>query len=688
MEKTPFPLHPAQKDVFIDQLLNIESPHYNIGGYIRLAGTLDKEKFLQAVSAAPRVFDAYKMRFNSDISNPSFNLDAEYESLELDELDFSKEHNAKEVAHRWMQERFNTPFTINENNLLFDHVLIKVEDREHWFFCRYHHLITDGYGFTVWVQYLASQYKSLVTGDNFSGSYPSYVDEVLKALEIYRSPEYELEGEYWKEKIGSKPPKLLQKKYFNNSSGSRSSTFILEVTDDQKKIFEDLQLLTRVSIQQLTIAALIVYFGKTTNETDFVFGIPLHKRGSKRLRSIIGMFSGIQPFKGSYNEDDILLELLKEISQIQRKDYRYQNYLIGDLTRNFPNSDFEEGYLTQIVVNYEPLNFENDFGETVDATVLRLANEYEVTPLQIVWRDYGKNRPLQLHLHYKNEYFNNEEVSLLAERIIFILEQFPAKLNFKLSTLNTIPEAEYQLLTSFNSSSSGYPSDKTIVDLFEEQVTKTPEAVAVVFEGGQLSYQQLNERANQLAFHLRTKGVKEETCVPICIERSFELIVGILGILKAGGAYVPIDFEYPAERIKFMLKDVSATLLITSKESKHRLPAVENVEVIGIDRDFLNFNYQPTNNLRTATKASSLAYIIYTSGSSGTPKGVMVEHVNVVSLVKDVEYVSSTSNDILLSTGSPSFDATTFEYWSMLLNGGQLVLSTENILLDIPVTKE
>ncbi|MCW3078681.1 non-ribosomal peptide synthetase, partial [Segetibacter sp.] len=687
MKKKPFPLHPSQKEVYIDQLLNVESPHYNIGGYIKLVGSFDKEKFLHIVHAAPKVFDTYKMRFDPDLSVPSFIIDEDYEHVEVDELDFSGKDNARGIGQDWMQERFNTPFAIKKDNLLFEHVLIKIEDKEYWFFCRYHHLITDGYGFTVWVQYLATQYRSLIAGDNLPVSYPSYVQEAVKATEFYNSPDYELEGEYWKEKIKTKPKKLLSKKYFGHDAGSKSATFILELTGDQKKLFEDLQLLTKVGMQQLTIAALIIYFAKTTNEKEFVFGIPLHKRGSKKLRSIIGMFSGIQPFKGDYNEEEILLDLLKEISQIQRKDYRYQNYLIGDLSRHFATSDFEEGYLTQIVVNYEPLNFENDFGPDVNATVLRLANEYEVTPLQLVWRDYGKNRALQLHIHYKNEYFSAKEIELLAHRLLYILEQFPQELSSKTSSINIIPTAEYQLLESFNNTSSAYPSQKTIVELFEEQALKAPEANAVIFGDQKLSYLELNERANQLASYLKNKGVKEGTCMPICIDRSPELMVGILGILKAGGAYVPIDVDYPAERIKFMLNDVAARFILTSEESRKKLQIVQDVEFIELDKEWSVVAKQSKDNVQAAINPFSLAYIIYTSGSTGTPKGVMVEHGNVVSLVKGVEYVSLTDKDILLSTGSPSFDATTFEYWGMLLNGGQLVLCTENTLLDSQLLK-
>jgi amino acid adenylation domain-containing protein len=176
--------------------------------------------------------------------------------------------------------------------------------------------------------------------------------------------------------------------------------------------------------------------------------------------------------------------------------------------------------------------------------------------------------------------------------------------------------------------------------------------------------------------------------VPLCIERGINLIVGILGILKAGGAYVPIDVEYPAERIKFMLQDISATVVLTSGESRRKLSELKNVELLEIDRGWVDSNSESNPDFKSTASSSSLAYIIYTSGSTGKPKGVMVEHGNVVSLVKDVSYVSLTNKDILLSTGSPSFDATTFEYWGMLLNGGTLVLCAEETLLNIALLKE
>ena len=188
--------------------------------------------------------------------------------------------------------KINTPFVVGKDHLLFEQFLIKkVGDNEHWFFGKYHHLITDGYGFTVWIQYLAKAYRCLVSDEEIELTYPSYLDEVLKADQYYHSNQYQLEGEYWKERIKEKPQKFFQKRTSKKNSGShKSSTYILDASEQQAELISQLQLDTKISLQLMTIAALIIYFGKTSSETDFAFGVSLHKRGSKRHRSIVGMF--------------------------------------------------------------------------------------------------------------------------------------------------------------------------------------------------------------------------------------------------------------------------------------------------------------------------------------------------------------------------------------------------------------
>ena len=234
---------------------------------------------------------------------------------------------------------------------------------------------------------------------------------------------------------------------------------------------------------------------------------------------------------------------------------------------------------------------------------------------------------------------------------------------------------------------SAWPAQKNIIELFEDQVANTPGYAALVYEAQQLSYTALNAKANQLAYYLLSKGVKHESLVAVCMERSVEMMIAILAILKTGAAYVPIDPTYPGERIGYMLQDTAAPLVVSTSTISKNLPVLSAHHVINLDDECLLIAKQPTGNPAISFAPETLAYIIYTSGSTGVPKGVMVQHNNVVSLVKGISYVKLNSQNILLSTGSSSFDATTFEYWGMLLNGGQLILCPENTLTDTALLK-
>ena len=617
MKKIACPLHPSQKDIYLDQLINTKSPHYNIGGYVKLKGTLNKEKFHEAVNSASKVFDAFQMRFDLNGTDPVCYFQEDYEKLEMTEISFIETGNPEEEAKSWMKNQFNCAFVINKETILFEHYLLKIADNENWFFGRYHHLITDGYGFISWVQYVGQKYKSLLVNDNLQLVYASYRDEAIKASAYMNSPRYELDGEYWKDKIIEKPKKFMYGKYqLQNNSDKKSASYVFILNEDQRRHFEEIQIKTKCSLQQLTIAALLIYFGKTTDQSEFVFGIPIHKRGSKRLRNIVGLFSGVLPYKGSYQNGIKLIDLLTEIAHSQKKDYRHQNYLIGDLSKAL-KIDPSEGYLCDIIINHELLNFQLDFGEEIQATVSELTNDFQRYPLQLCWQDFGQQQPLELHLNFLHQYFSQAEIELLSQRILFILEQFSTGLEKPVADINIIPARErFQLEGGFNNTKEKFPEDKTIVDLFNEQVQKTPNGIAVVFENKKLTYAQLNERSNQLAHYLRNKGVKEEVLVPVCIERSLEMVIGILGIIKAGGAYVPIDPEYPQDRINYMLEDTGAAIVLSTKKNRSKLQTAAGTEVIELDGDLSTIigqqpttnNQQPTFNSRTPSPGLRYLY--------------------------------------------------------------------------------
>ncbi|MGA9378236.1 MAG: amino acid adenylation domain-containing protein, partial [Phormidium sp.] len=282
---------------------------------------------------------------------------------------------------------------------------------------------------------------------------------------------------------------------------------------------------------------------------------------------------------------------------------------------------------------------------------------------------------------YNRDLFDRETIARMMQHFQILLKAIVANPQQSVSLLPFLTQQErHQLLEEWTDTQTNFPQNKCIHQLFEEQVQRTPDAVAVIFENQQLTYQQLNSRANQLAHYLRSLGVGADALVGICVERSLEMVVGLLGILKAGGAYVPLDPEYPIDRLNFMLADTQVKLLLTQEKLVETLTK-HQAQIISLDRDWQTIAQASQNNLETTINSENLAYITYTSGSTGTPKGVMVPHQAVNRLVKETNYIEITAKDRIAQAANIAFDAATFEIWGALLNGSQLIIITKSVLL-------
>ncbi|WP_162052138.1 non-ribosomal peptide synthetase [Pontibacter pamirensis] len=679
-------LHPAQQEIYFDQVTDCDSPHYNVGGYMVLKGQLNKETFKEVCSSLPLVFDVLRMHITSTDEAPFCTFLQEEFTLEVEEQDFSDETDPKKKALDWMQERFNNTFDLEST--LYELSFFKISEEEHWLYGRFHHLITDGFGFAVLAHYVARKYTHLLKASSelFAFRYSSYEKEVEKALAYLDSESYQKDAAYWKEQFLQVPEPLLK---IRNEGVNQSGTVVIEISEAHRILFEATALQTNSSLQQLTLAALTIYFARTENRDDVVFGIPVHNRRNKLQRSTVGLFAGMIPFKGHYYQGKSVSSLLQTIKLQQRTDYRYQSYPISHLNRELKLMAQGRNQLFDVVVNYALLDFEVEM-EGVEANLFDLSSQYESQPIQFWWRDYGKNQPLQLRIDYHLSYFTKEEAELLGQRLLFILEQLPTALDERVGEIEIVPEKERrQLLEEFNATAASYPKDKTLVDLFEEQAARTPDNLALVFEKQQLTYQQLDQKANQLARYLRAKGVREETLVPICINRSMEMLVGLFGIMKAGGAYVPIDPSYPSERVAWILEDTGATISLCGREQSQLLRVKEDMELVLLDEEWAGVAEESVNKLETNLQPSNLAYIIYTSGSTGKPKGVLVEHKGVVNLTHHQRiYHAIQPDEKILQVSNYTFDASVEQIFLALSNGAALVLIPDEVLLDTQKLEE
>ena len=282
-------------------------------------------------------------------------------------------------------------------------------------------------------------------------------------------------------------------------------------------------------------------------------------------------------------------------------------------------------------------------------------------------------------LEYNTDLFHGTTISRMLGHFQTLLEGIVAEPEQRLSDLPLLTQPErHQLLVEWNDTQVAYPKDVCIHQLFEAQVDRTPEAVAVVFEDQQLTYGELNCRANQVAHHLRSLGVSLDDLVGICVERSLEMVIGLLGILKAGGAYVPLDPAYPQERLAFMLKDAQVGVLLTQQQLVEKLPE-HQVRVVYLDTDEVLLAPHSKENPVSEVTPDHLAYVIYTSGSTGKPKGVCISHRAVNRLVLNTNYVKLEPSDKVAQASNYSFDAATFEIWGALMHGARLVGVTKEV---------
>ncbi|MEL6560503.1 MAG: amino acid adenylation domain-containing protein [Bacteroidota bacterium] len=409
-------------------------------------------------------------------------------------------------------------------------------------------------------------------------------------------------------------------------------------------------------------------------------------RTQQELEGMIGFFVNTLALRTQVNEENSFQAMLQEVKQTTLGAYDHQQVPFEKVvervvkTRDMSVSPlFQVLFVLQNTPDVESADLGNiegiEFSHYKDQGAVTSKFDLTVTINEI-------DNQFSVNINYRTDLFKEETIERMLVHYQQLLTAIVASPSAQLSTVTMIQEEERtQLLDVYNDTFAGYPQDETVVALFEAQAKETPDAVAIAFEEESVTYQTLDERSNQVAHYLIDKGVSLEDSVGICLERSSEMMIAVLGILKSGGAYVPIDPAYPSERINYMIADASINILLTDSAIAETIPTNGVEELILADKDSGLINGSSTEPVSIDLTANNLAYIIYTSGSTGRPKGVQVEHRNIVSLATSCDYVALNKDTVWLSTGSISFDATTIEYWGTLLNGGNLILSTTETLL-------
>ena len=580
-------------------------------------------------------------------------------------------------AERLINEEAQQAFDLEHGPLIRFKVL-KLNAEEHILLLVKHHIVSDDWSLDIFFHELSFLYNAHLQGLPSPLTKPAihYADYSVWQRERLQGKFLEQQLGYWREKLVGLP-RLLElptdrpRPAVQTFHGDAEEFLLPKPLTDAIKALAQREGMT---LFMVLLAAFQVLLLRYTGQEDIVVGSPIAGRTQKETEDLIGFFVNTLPLRTDLSGDPSFRELLGRVKETCLGAYEHQELPFEKIVEELaPERRLDRNPLFQIAFALQghwesSLNLTDIHSRSmpVKVTAARFDVEFHVG------EDADK---LRGWIEYNTDLFDADTIRRFLDHYRVLLEGITAGPEARLSSLPVLTEAErHQLIVEFNNTASDYPEDKCIHQLFEEQAEKNPDAVAVTFENEQLTYRELNVKANSLAHYLRELGVGPDVLVGICVERSLEMIVGLLGILKAGGAYVPLDPSYPKERLAFMLEDAAPAVLLTQEKLVGQLPKHE-AQVLSLDRDWRNIQWESMGNLTSAVTSGNLSYVIYTSGSTGKPKGVMIEHRGVVNLIFDLQNKKPLhAGDQCSGWTTVNFDASVYEFFSSLLAGATLCL--------------
>ncbi|MGR8930699.1 MAG: amino acid adenylation domain-containing protein [Gammaproteobacteria bacterium] len=671
------PLSAAQSGMWFMQKLISPDSTFNIAEAIEIHGPINPTLFQSALRQVASEAETVRTSLRETIDGPRQQIAAAYAG-EIPFLDFSGKQDPKTLAQNWMREEFSRPVDLISGTL-YQSALLKLSPNHFIYYHRSHHIVMDGFSGGLLVRRVADIYNAFlenrpVPDDSEFGP----LNLLFEEEKNYRkSPRFERDREYWGTRFADRPkPVSLSSRPLYEIGGLLRHTVNLQ--SDKTNLLRRFAGNAGVSLAQFMIAAIATYLYRITGIEDLVLGMTVTGRSSARVRKIPGMMANVLPLRLAIAPNLRVDELLRRVNKEVLNLLRHQNYRYEELRRDLNLKMAHNQHLFSTVINIEPFDYDLRFGGH-PITPHNLSNA-SAENLAIFVYDRGDNYGLTIDFDANSTLYSLDELIEHQERFVKLIEGMAQDANQIVSHIDILTQAErQQLLVDWNATGADYTQQSCLHQLIEEQVVKTPNAPAVIFEDQVLSYAELNARANQLARYLVSLGVEPESRVAICLERSFEMVICLLAVLKAGGAYVPLDPSYPTDRLAFMLSDSAPQVLLTRGsltdgflDSETALPIVDVSDCEQWAR-LPNENLDP---VALGLNARNLAYMIYTSGSTGRPKGAMNEHRGVVNrlLWKQNAY-SLTENDAVLQKTPFSFDVSVWEFFWPLMTGARLVMA-------------
>ncbi len=665
----------AQERLWLLDKITNHSIAYHTPIVVKISGPLNIDNLANALQEVINRHEILRTTFALLDDNPVQAILPEYSlSLKIVELPSpSKEELTSHIIKELL-----IPFDLKKYPPL-RYTLFHISPQSCVLIVSMHHIITDGWSKQIFIKELSQIYRDFCQG-KLSTLDPlpiQYGDFAQWQREWCTEKNLKKQIDYWKEKLRNAPPilELPTDQVRPPIQTFQGSNYQIELPKTLVKRLKQLSQSQGVTFFTLFMAVLKMLLYKWTGQSDLVIGTVIAGRDISEIESLMGCFMNFLALRSQLSDQQTLLEVLQQENQTILEAYTHQECPFEKIVEALNverRLDHNPIYNVALLLHNYPVA--PVWGS--DLVVENIDFEHQFVVLDLKFEVYDKPEKTYLSCDYSTDLFEFNTIQRLLNYFQLVLQTLVDCPQEKLQNLSILPKSERQkILVEWNQTQRNYPLEKTLPQLIEAQVATTPDNVAVIFEEQKLTYQELNQKANQLAHYLRKLGIKPDTLVGICVERSLEMVVGLLGILKAGGAYVPIDPEYPDERLSYMIADSQVEVLLTQSFLLNKLPKSE-AKVICLDQDWSTINTEQNSNLDISITAENLAYMIYTSGSTGNPKGAMNKHRGIVNrLLWMQETYQLNENDRVLQKTPFSFDVSVWEFFWPLLTGAKLVMA-------------
>ena len=673
----PLPLSLAQERFWVMQQLESDLHLYNESNLFRLTGELNKIALEQSLNEIIKRHEILRTNFQTPDGKPvQIIADRRPLTIQIINLQDLPETERDDKVKQIVTDSSSFPFNLAEGALLRA-IILQVKPNEQLFLLTMHHILCDGWSMNVLFQELATLYQAFK--DRKPSPLPElpiqYGDFSLWQRQKLAEPEYATHLNYWKQQLGENLPVLeLPADYPRPAIQSfRGARTRIELPEDLTQQLKTLNQQEGVTLFVLLLTAFKILLYRYTGRVDLLVGTPISDRASIETEHLIGCMLNTLVLRTDLSGNPSFRKLLARVRDVTLTAYAHQELPFEQLVKELqPNRDLSHTPLFQVMFVF--LEAPLLSLELPGLTAQPLMVDSGISKFDISLFLEDSKQGLIGVIEYNSDLFKPETITRMLGHFQTLLAGIVAHPEREISTLPLLTAAEMQQFAEWNNTRTDYPQ-ACIHELFEAQVERTPDAVAVEFAGQTLTYRELNQRANQLAHSLIERGVGVEVLVGICVERSLEMLVGLLGIIKAGGAYVPLDPTYPQERLTFMLEDAAVPVLLTQQKLVPILPAGQ-ARVLCLDSNWNQIGQQSRENPRVQITGDRPIYTIYTSGSTGKPKGATNSHQALCNrLLWMQDTYKLTAEDRVLQKTPFSFDVSVWEFFWPLLAGARLVIA-------------